>query len=75
MDDHAYQARINNNITEIFCRLEYFTNSVFPYTIKEWNKLSLEMRYVGSNMIFKRSLLDMKKMIANSVLTLPTYIS
>ena len=25
------------------CRSEYFANSLFPYTIKEWNKLSLEI--------------------------------
>ena len=27
-----------------FCRSEYFANSFFPYTIKEWNNLSPEIR-------------------------------
>ena len=42
-DDYAYLTRNSNNIKRIFCISEYFANSFFPYPIKEWNKLSLEI--------------------------------
>ena len=42
--DRAYLTRNSNNIKQIFCRSEYFANSFFPYMIKEWNMLSLEIR-------------------------------
>ena len=33
--DHAYLTRKSNNIKQTFCRLEYFANSFFPYTITQ----------------------------------------
>ena len=42
--DRDYLTRNSNNTKQIFCRSEYFANSFFFYTIKEWNKLSLEIR-------------------------------
>ena len=33
--DRAYLTRNSKNIKQIFCRSEYFANSIFPYTIKE----------------------------------------
>ena len=65
--DRAYLTRNNNNIKQTFCRPEYFSNSHFPYTVKEWNKLSLKIRNSESYGIFKRSLLKFKRMIANNV--------
>ena len=65
--DRAYLTRNSNNIKQIFCRSEYFANSFFPYTIKEWNKLSLEIRNSESYSIFKKSLLKFIRTIPNSV--------
>ena len=39
------------------CRIEYFVNSFFPYTIKEWNGLSPDIRKSISYEVFKNSLL------------------
>ena len=36
------------------CKTEYFANSYFPYTIKEWNNLSPKIRKLASNKIFMR---------------------
>ena len=64
----VYLTRNSNNIKHIFCRSEYFANSFFPYTIKEWDKLSLEIRNSVSYSIFKKSLLKFLKTIPNSAL-------
>ena len=42
-------------------------NSFLPYTIKGWNKLSLEIRNYESYSIFKKSLLKFIRTIPNSV--------
>ena len=65
--DRAYLTRNSNNIKQIFCRFEYFANSFFPYAIKEWNKLSLEIRNSESYSIFKNSWLKFIRTIPNSV--------
>ena len=67
LGDRVYQTRNSKNIKQIFCRSEYFANSFFPYTIKEWNKLSLEIRNSESYSIFKKSLLKFIRTIPNSV--------
>ena len=67
LKDLAYLTRNSHNIKHIFCRSEYFDNSFFPYTIKEWNKLSLEIRNSESYSIFKKSLLKFIRTIPNSV--------
>ena len=41
--------------------------TLFPYTIKEWNKLSLEMRNSESYNVFKKSLFKFIRAIPNSV--------
>ena len=55
--DRVYLTQNSNNIKQIFCRSGYFANSFFPDTIKEWNKLSLEIRNSESYGVFKKSLL------------------
>ena len=65
--DRAYLTWNNDNIKQTFCRPEYSSNSYFPYTIKEWNKLSLKICNSESYSIFKRSLLKFKRTIANSI--------
>ena len=67
--DCAYLTQNSNNIKQIFYRSEYFANSLFSYTIKEWNKLSLEIRNYESYGIFKKSLLKFIRTIPNSVFT------
>ena len=63
--DRAYLSR--NNIKKILCRSKYFANSFFPYTIKEWNKLTFEIRNSESYSIFKKFLLKFIRTIPNSV--------
>ena len=65
--DRAYLTQNSNNIKQIFYRSEYFANSLFCYTIKEWNKLSLEIRNYESYGIFKKSLLKFMRTIPNSI--------
>ena len=67
LKDLAQLTRNSHNIKHIFCRLEYFANSFFLYAIKEWNKLSLEIRNSESYSIFKKSLLKFIRTIPNSV--------
>ena len=62
--DRAYLTRNSNNIKQIFCRSEYFANSFFLYTIKEWNK---EIRNSELYSIFKKSLLKFIRTVPNSV--------
>ena len=54
-------------VDENILLLLYFFNSFFPYTVKEWNKLSLEIRNSVSYSIFKKSLLKFIRTIPNSV--------
>ena len=63
--NRTYLARNSNNIKQIFCRSEYFANSFFPYAIKEWNKVSLEIRNSESYSVFKKSLVKFTR--TNSV--------
>ena len=49
------------------CRTEYFANSFFPYTIKEWNNLSPEIRKSVSYEVFKNSLLKFIRPSPNSL--------
>ena len=65
--DRDYLTRNSNNTKQIFGRSEYFANSFFSYTIKEWNKLSLEIRNSESYSTFKKSLLKFTRTIPNSV--------
>ena len=48
-------------------RIEYFANSFFPYTIKEWNNLSPEIRKSVSYEVFKNSLLKFIRPSPNSL--------
>ena len=51
----------------MYWRTEYFANSLFPYTIKEWNNLSLEIRKSVSYEVFKTSLLKFVRPSSNSL--------
>ena len=65
--DRTCQTRNSNNIKQVFFRSEYFANSFFLYTIKESNKLSLEMCNSELYSIFKKSLLKFTRTIPNSL--------
>ena len=65
--NRTYQPQNSNNIKQIVCRSKYFANSFFPYTIKEWNKLSLEISNSESYSIFTKSLLSFIRTFPNSV--------
>ena len=65
--DRAYLTQNSKKIKQIFCRSEYFAHSFFLYTIKEWNKLRLEIRNSESYSVFKKSLLKFIRTIPNSL--------
>ena len=57
-----YQTRSSDKrFLHMCCRTEYFGNSFFPYTIKEWNNLSPEIGKSVSYKVFKNSLLKFKR--------------
>ena len=49
------QTRNGDKFLHMCCRTEYFGNSFFTYTIKEWNNLSPEIRKSVSYEVFKNS--------------------
>ena len=59
--------RNQNNIPQMFCRTDFYQNSFFPSCIKEWNKLSPEIRAIKSLNSFRNILLKTIKPIPNSV--------
>ena len=64
--NQSYQTRNCDKFLQMCCRTEYFANSFFPYTIKEWNSLSPEIRKSVSYEVFKNSLLNITVPIATS---------
>ena len=72
--ERAYQTRSSNNIKQIFYRSEYFANSFFPCTIKEWKKLSLEIDNSESYSLFKISLSKFFLRFRLVFLIVPTFI-
>ena len=40
--NQSYQARSGDKFLHMCCRTEYFANSFFPYTIKEWTNVNPE---------------------------------
>ena len=59
------QAKLEHS--EFFIRTKSFSNSFFPYCIKEWNKLDLKIKNLPSLSIFKKSLLVFCKFEENSL--------
>ena len=50
-----------NTYSVMRCRNSYFTNSFIPYVVREWNKLSTEIRNSISYQQFTKSLLSFNK--------------
>ena len=65
--NQSYQTRNADKSLHMFCRTEYFANSFFQYTIKEWNNLSPEIRKSVSYEVFKNSLLKFIRPSPNSL--------
>ena len=66
--NQSYQSRSGDKFLHMRCRTEYFANSFFPYTIKEWNNVSPEFRKSVSYEVFKYSLLKFIRPSPNSLL-------
>ena len=64
-----YQTRSKSTkiIEQIKARTKAFENSFFPYCIKEWLKLSDEIRSIESSKQFKKTILDFIRPKENSV--------
>ena len=54
-------------IPNIFCRTNYFANSFFPFTIREWNKLDGEIIDSVSLQRFRKNLNNIVRPISNSI--------
>ena len=64
-----YFSRNANNIPLVSGNNNYFTNTFFPSTITEWNKLDLSIRNSTSLHIFKGRLLQFVRPLENIVFT------
>ena len=67
----SYQTRSGDKFLHIYCRTECSANSFFPYTIKEWNNLSPEIRKSVSHEVFKNLLLKVIRHSPNSLFNVP----
>ena len=65
--NQSYQTRSGDRFLHMCCRTEYFANSFFPYTIKEWTNLSPEIRKSVPYEVFKNSLLKFIKLSPSSL--------
>ena len=65
--DHNLNTRNQFQIPRIFCRTDSFSNSFFPYCIKEWHDLNLEIKQSESLTQFKRSMLKFIRPVQNSI--------
>ena len=65
--NQSYQTRSGDKFLHMCCRTEYFANSFFPYTIKEWTNLSPEIRKSVPYEVFKNSLLKFIRPSPNSL--------
>ena len=58
--------RTYSKIRQIFCRIETFSNSFLPQTIKEWNKLDTSICQAPSYSLFRKALSDFIRPSTNS---------
>ena len=52
------------------CRNDYFKNSLIPYVVREWNRLSTEIRNSTSCQQFRKSLLSFIKPACSSLFSI-----
>ena len=55
--DKVYSSTRNNKIPVIQCRTNIFSNSFFPYTINEWNRLNDDIKLSKSSLSFRNKIL------------------
>ena len=60
-------AQSKSKLTQFYTRTKSFSNSFFPFCIKEWNKLDDKIRNLPSVSGFKKSLLIYFKAAENSI--------
>ena len=64
---HNFNTRYQSRIPQFLWRSNYFKNSFFPYTIKEWNKLEPAITLADSLDVFKKLLLKTVRPLPNSL--------
>ena len=64
---HLLNIRNRHLIPDFFCRTLSFSNSFFPYSINEWNKLDREITDIESFSRFRTLLVKSIKPIPNSI--------
>ena len=64
---YSTRSQTNSEINQFYTRTESFKNSFFPYCIKEWNKLDVNIRSLSSLSKFKKALSDSVKTDGNSL--------
>ena len=64
---YCTRSQTNSEINQFYTRTESFKNSFFPYSIKEWNKLDVNIRSLSSLCKFKQALLDSARTDGNSL--------
>ena len=63
---HNYPTR-NVNIRPLRCRTNFYCDSFFPYSIKEWNSIDPAIRNITSYAIFRKNLLKLIRPSPNSL--------
>ena len=64
---HFRNTRNQYMIPQFFCRTVCFSNSFFPYSIREWNKLDRHITQIDSFQTFRNTLLKSIRPVPNSI--------
>ena len=64
---HFRNTRNQYMIPQFFCRTDCFSNSFFPYSIREWNKLDRHITQINSFQTFRNTLLKSIRPVPNSI--------
>ena len=59
LKNNSYDTRSAHSVGTYFCITNTFKNSFLPYTIREWNKLNLQLRNKKSFKKFRNTLLKL----------------
>ena len=64
---YSFRNQLNLELSQFFSRTKSFSNSFFPYCIKEWKKLDTKIKNLPSLSTFKKPLLVFCKTEENSL--------
>ena len=67
LPNHNLNTRNQHLIPQIICRTISFSNSFFPYSINEWNKLDQQTKLLDSYSKFRSNLLKSIRPLPNSI--------